>query len=379
MSNDNVVVKLVKKSLGFQTNSNCCSPSTVSNVTLIDSGQPTPTEVHAAVRDHYAARARNADSCCGPDAGESKGLYSIELLSQLPSDITNFTLGCGDPITLAELKSGETVLDLGSGGGLDCFLAARQVGESGHVIGVDMTPEMLTKARANASRLKVTNVEFREGYLESLPVADNSVDVVISNCVINLSPDKPQVFREVFRVLKPGGRVAVSDIVTHGQLPASVQHSLVAWGACVAGALDANDYVDGLKQAGFSHVQVLPKSDTDKALAALPGLPFSAVVTADKSSTGGSDSELTQTETIKPSDEIMTTLNSMMSRVTALNPIEDGYELILAGPPAETEALLKNILQAETGQFSFLHFEFQELPDGLQLRLTSQPTTATEN
>lgn len=242
-----------------------------------------PTPIHEAVREHYAARARSADPCCGPSSCCDNTLYDDKLISDLPSDIANFTLGCGDPITLAGLRPGETVLDLGSGGGLDCFLAARQVSPAGHVIGVDMTPEMLSKARANAAKLNATNVEFREGYLESLPAEDATVDVVISNCVINLSPDKPQVFREIFRVLKPGGRVAVSDIVTNGPLPEAVQKSIEAWGACVAGALDANDYARGLTDAGFVDVHVQPKDGTSKILSTLPvGVPFSATITSRK-------------------------------------------------------------------------------------------------
>jgi SAM-dependent methyltransferase len=239
----------------------------------------TPTPTHEAVREHYAERARNSSSCCGPQ----NVLYSESLIADLPSEVANFTLGCGDPITLAELVPGETVLDLGSGGGLDCFLAARKVGETGQVIGVDMTPEMLNKARANAARLKANNVEFRQGYLEALPVDDHSVDVVISNCVINLSPDKPQVFREIFRVLRPGGRVAVSDIVTNGPLSEEMKNDMDAWGACIAGAIDMNEYTTELAQAGFGKVQVQPRDEGERALAALPtGRPFSAVVTAFK-------------------------------------------------------------------------------------------------
>jgi len=240
----------------------------------------TPTPTHEAVRGHYAERARNSSSCCG---SKSNALYDEQLISEIPTDISNFTLGCGDPITLAALRPGETVLDLGSGGGLDCFLAARQVGAQGRVIGVDMTPEMLARARANAQRVNATNVEFREGYLENMPVEDSSVDVVISNCVINLSPDKPQVFREMCRALKPGGRVAVSDIVTNGPLPELVQKSMEAWGACVAGALDVKDYERGLREAGFTDVRVQPKDDPSKLLSALPvGVPFSATITARK-------------------------------------------------------------------------------------------------
>ncbi len=244
----------------------------------------TPTPIHAVVREHYAERARASDSCCGPsDCCSGSTQYDEKLITDLPTEIANFSLGCGDPITLAALKPGETVLDLGSGGGLDCFLAAKQVGAAGRVIGVDMTPEMLEKARANATRLDAANVEFREGYLENLPVDDSSVDVVISNCVINLSPDKPKVFREIFRTLKPGGRVAVSDIVTKGPMNPLVAKGMESWAACVAGALDVTEYTQGLINAGFTDVRVQPKDDTSKTLAALPlGVPFSATITARK-------------------------------------------------------------------------------------------------
>jgi SAM-dependent methyltransferase len=238
-----------------------------------------PTPIHESVRQHYAAQARSGQTCCS--SGNS--LYPEELIGTLPGDIAGFSLGCGNPITIAGLQPGETVLDLGSGGGLDCFLAARQVGESGRVIGVDMTPEMLARARASAVRLGAGNVEFREGYLESLPVESATVDAVISNCVINLSPDKPQVFREVLRVLKPGGRVAVSDVVTDGPLPDSVREDMNAWGACVAGALDVKEYTDGLKAAGFVEVSVRPTDDLGQELASRPHAKvFSAVVIARK-------------------------------------------------------------------------------------------------
>ncbi len=217
--------------------------------------------VHETVREHYAAQARASSSCCGPsdccDSSSSK-LYPVDMLTELPQDVTSFSLGCGDPITLAALKPGQTVLDLGSGGGLDCFLAARKVGETGHVIGVDMTPEMIDRARAAARRLKVANVEFRHGYLEEMPVESGTVDVAISNCVINLAPDKSKVLGEVFRVLKPGGKMAVSDIVTDGPLPEDVKNSLSAWAGCVAGALDIRDYKAALAAAGFADIEVSP-------------------------------------------------------------------------------------------------------------------------
>jgi len=246
-----------------------------------------PTPIHEIVREHYAAQARSGSSCCGDTSSccDSKNaLYPVELLTNLPDDVASFSLGCGNPISVAALRPGETVLDLGSGGGLDCFLAAKQVGESGSVIGVDMTPEMLERARLAASQLGFRNVEFRQGYLENLPVEAASVDVIISNCVINLSPDKPQVFREVFRTLRPGGRVAVSDIVTNGPLPEALQKDMEAWGACVAGALDVSEYTTGLTEAGFTDVKVQPKGDASELIeaAGLKGKIFSAAITARK-------------------------------------------------------------------------------------------------
>jgi arsenite methyltransferase len=244
-----------------------------------------PTPIHDAVREHYASRARVENSCCDTSecCGSDNRIYPVELLADLPEDIANFSLGCGDPITLAELKTGQVVLDLGSGGGLDCFLAAKKVGESGRVIGVDMTPEMIARARANAERLGAANVEFRQGYLEDLPLEESSIDVVISNCVINLSPDKSRVFREIFRVLKPGGRIAVSDIVTNGQLPEALRNDMDAWGACVSGALDMRDYERNLNEAGFVTVNVQAKNADGKLLSVIPiGIPFSASITAFK-------------------------------------------------------------------------------------------------
>ena len=185
-------------------------------------------------------------------------LYPLSELDTLPEEVTGLSMGCGDPITLASLKPGQTVLDLGSGGGIDCFMAAKKVGETGHVIGVDMTAEMLEKARLNQTRMGFKNVEFRLGEIEHLPVADNTVDVIISNCVVNLSPDKPQVFREAFRVLRSGGRLALSDIVTDGPLPQEVKDSLSAWAGCVAGALDVKDYIADLEAAGFTNIELTP-------------------------------------------------------------------------------------------------------------------------
>jgi arsenite methyltransferase len=214
----------------------------------------TPTKTHKEVQEHYGEFARTSSSCCGPQ----NKLYPAEALRDLPADIAGFTAGSGDPVTPAGLQPGETVLDLGSGGGLDCFLAARQVGEGGHVIGVDMTPEMLARARKSAERLGHKNVEFREGYLESLPVEDGTVDVVISNCVINLSPDKPQVLREIFRVLKPGGRLSVSDVVTNRPVPEERRKDTEEWCGCTSGALPAGEYAEQLRAAGFVDIRLAP-------------------------------------------------------------------------------------------------------------------------
>jgi arsenite methyltransferase len=214
----------------------------------------TPTKTHKEVQERYGELARTGSSCCSPQ----NALYPTEVLQELPGDIASFTAGSGNPVTPANLQPGETILDLGSGGGLDCFLAARQVGESGHVIGVDMTPEMLNRACQAAQRLGLKNVEFRQGYLESLPVEDNSVDVVISNCVINLSPDKPQVLREIFRVLKPGGRLSVSDIVTNRPVPEERRKDSADWCGCTSGALPAQEYIDELRKAGFVNIQLKP-------------------------------------------------------------------------------------------------------------------------
>jgi arsenite methyltransferase len=232
-----------------------------------------PEEVRTAVRQRYGQIVRDFDkgaaSCCGPSdcCGDTapnvtrvEAFYATPDVAELPSDVTGMSLGCGDPVTLAALQPGATVLDLGSGGGIDCFLAARQVGPSGHVIGVDMTPDMLEKARANARKMGVENVEFRLGEIEHLPVADESVDVIISNCVINLSADKPQVFREAYRVLRPGGRLAVSDIVTRGELPPELKQNLDSWASCVAGAWVDKDYVGAIQAAGFVGVSIEGKT-----------------------------------------------------------------------------------------------------------------------
>jgi SAM-dependent methyltransferase len=220
----------------------------------------TPDQIHEVVREHYAERIKSSASCCGSSdfCSTDSNLYPAELLSTLPEGESAVSYGCGDPITLASLQPGQTVLDLGSGAGLDCFFAAKKVGETGHVIGVDMTPEMIERATSSAKRLNLKNVEFRQGYLEDLPVESNTVDVIISNCVINLAPDKSKVFREAFRVLKPGGRLAVSDIVTDGPLPDAIKKSLSAWAGCVAGAVEAEEYIGMMKSVGFTDISIVP-------------------------------------------------------------------------------------------------------------------------
>lgn len=199
--------------------------------------------------------------CCGPDGPAeeailAEALYDDAALAGLPESVTGISLGCGDPNGIANLKPGEVVLDLGSGGGIDCFIAAKKVGPSGRIIGVDMTDSMLAVANKNKARLGLANVEFRKGEIENLPVESNEVDVIISNCVINLSPDKDAVFREIYRVLKPGGRVSVSDMVTEGEFPPQLRANINAWAGCITGALDQAVYLQKMRQAGLVEVQV---------------------------------------------------------------------------------------------------------------------------
>jgi SAM-dependent methyltransferase len=215
----------------------------------------------AALRAHAGARS----SCCGAEAALeaccdpiTSNLYDVSQVGEIPSAALSASLGCGNPTALADLKPGEVVLDLGSGGGIDVLLSARRVGATGKAYGLDMTDEMWALANANKQKSGLTNVEFLKGEIERIPLPDNSVDVIISNCVINLSADKDQVIREAFRVLKPGGRFAVSDVVVHGDVPEAVRKSMELWVGCIAGALGDYQYVAKLAKAGFDDINVEP-------------------------------------------------------------------------------------------------------------------------
>ncbi len=227
------------------------------------------TDIRTTVREKYGAIAAGqsvgAGGCCGSECGCGSGDvlteigYSAAQAAAIPEG-ANLGLGCGNPLAFAHAKPGETVLDLGSGAGIDCFLAAREVGPAGHVIGVDMTPAMIERARANAARADAANVEFRLGEIEHLPVADATVDLVISNCVVNLSPDKPQAFREAFRALRPGGRILVSDLVLSRPLTPELQRNVDLYVGCVAGAALKEDYLGMMRSAGFADVEVVSES-----------------------------------------------------------------------------------------------------------------------
>lgn len=233
-------------------------------------------DIREYVRNNYAevAQKGTAGGCCNIGAApfnisemtKKIGYTEADSLNVPPE--ANMGLGCGNPIAIAALKDGEVVLDLGSGGGFDCFLARRQVGETGYVIGVDMTPDMITLARKNAEKSGYTNVEFRLGEIEHLPVADSSVDVLISNCVINLSPDKQQVYNEVFRVLKPGGRLSISDVVATAQIPQEIKQDLALISCCIGGAEYIDDIRAMLQHAGFSDIQIKPKDNSKDIVSA---------------------------------------------------------------------------------------------------------------
>ena len=263
-----------------------------------------PDRVREAVRAKYAARARqvaegSAANCCESDSAAScrgteqanpitSDLYSLDEAAEVPEDALKASLGCGNPTALAELSPGEVVLDLGSGGGIDVLLSARRVGPSGFAYGLDMTDEMLALARKNAAQQGATNVDFLKGQIEAIPLPENAVDVVISNCVINLSADKGRVLREAFRVLKPGGRLAVSDVVVQGELPADLRQSLESWVGCVAGALEEREYRRLLGQAGFEAIEVeVTRVHDPRAVAPRVGVQVDAATLERFESAGG--------------------------------------------------------------------------------------------
>ena len=257
-------------------------------------------EIRATVRARYGAIAEQtasgkvAASCCGPSSGSggccgatsetwdpiTADLYEAGQTAGLPAEALLASLGCGNPTALADLHEGETVLDLGSGGGIDVLLSARRVGPTGKAYGLDMTDEMLALALENKAKAGATNVEFLKGHIESIPLPSNSVDVIISNCVINLSGDKRRVLAEAFRVLKPGGRFAVSDIVTRGEMPAQVRRSMELWSGCVAGALDEHEFVSLLQDVGFENASIEPTRvyGADDAAALFDGTGLDAAV-----------------------------------------------------------------------------------------------------
>ncbi|MDH4173594.1 MAG: arsenite methyltransferase [Betaproteobacteria bacterium] len=221
-------------------------------------------EIKQIVKEKYGKAALRAGSCCGPVSSRcecdpiTSNLYTSAQTTSLPSEALAASLGCGNPTALAELKPGEVVLDLGSGGGIDVLLSARRVGSTGKAYGLDMTDEMLALARDNQRKAGVANVEFLKGEMENVPLSANSVDVVISNCVINLAVDKDRVLAEAFRVLKPGGRLAVSDVVVRGEVPAHIRMNVELWIGCIAGALDEGDYRAKLAKAGFEAIEIEP-------------------------------------------------------------------------------------------------------------------------
>ncbi len=241
----------------------------------------TEQEIREEVRRRYAASARRVsekaeEGCCAAPAEStdviSSDLYTTEELREVPQEAVVASLGCGNPVARAELREGEVVLDLGSGGGIDVILSARKVGPKGKAYGLDMTEEMLALARENQRKAGVTNAEFLKGEMEEIPLPDGAVDVIISNCVVNLSPDKERVLREAYRVLRPGGRLAIADIVTRGEMPAALKRSMELWAGCLAGALEEGEYRRKLAAAGFQEIEIEAVREFTAADAAGAGL-----------------------------------------------------------------------------------------------------------
>ncbi|TFG11667.1 arsenite methyltransferase [Candidatus Thorarchaeota archaeon] len=249
---------------GTQSSSPCCSSSTAS-----EESSSSQSSCCDSLRNK-SGEASNAD-CCGTSASPRAAEYAKSMgydLSEIPNAASGSFAGCGNPVALAGLKQGEVVLDLGSGAGLDAFVAARRVGKTGRVIGVDMTPKMLASARRSAAEMGLANIEFREGDIEDVPVKDNSIDVVISNCVINLAPDKAKVFKESYRVLRPGGRLMVSDIVLNEELSEEDRNNIAKYTGCLAGAILEDKYLNYIRNAGFEKVSVVEKEGWGQAVSA---------------------------------------------------------------------------------------------------------------
>ncbi len=272
-SDSSVCCDPAAKAKAIAEGATCCGSPSAEEVALLEGGAD---NVRTLVRRRYGAIAEGASSgpgCCGGPSSAEEVLaqvgYSADQAAAIPEG-ANLGLGCGNPIAHAALEPGETVLDLGSGGGIDCFLASREVGPLGRVIGVDMTPAMVERARGNATRGGYANVEFRLGEIEHLPVADASVDAILSNCVVNLSPEKAQVFREAYRALRPGGRMLLSDLVWTRELPAETRHNVDLYCGCVAGASLRADYLALIREAGFHDVEVVSESGYGVGVEALP-------------------------------------------------------------------------------------------------------------
>ena len=241
---------------------------------------PYTMDMRSEVKNYYTERITANSSCCPSPA---KNFYDFNLLAELPEDLANCSFGCGNPISFAKLVAGEVVLDLGSGAGLDCFLAANIVGKAGKVIGVDMTPAMIDRAKKEAAHLGFTQVEFRQGYLEDLPIEDASIDVIISNCVLNLSVDKPAVFKEMARVLKRGGRLAISDILSKKEIPSHLRQDPLAWASCASGALTTEKLNQALQEHGFTNIHITALGESSSSLLQIEsGMLFSAIISAVK-------------------------------------------------------------------------------------------------
>ena len=370
------------------------------SATVANTTEDRTADIHAAVRERYgrialsaaevaggAESSAPARSCCGgEDECCATGLYDADAMVGVPKSAKALSLGSGNPLEDAELKAGETVVDLGSGGGIDVLRAAQLVGPEGRAIGVDMTPEMLERARAAAAEMGAANVDFLHGHIEHLPIEDNTADVVISNCVINLAPDKSPVFAEMYRALAPGGRIAVSDIVRAGDDEATIGMSpndLESWAGCIVGAISTGAYRRGLEVAGFKDVRIAPRSSIDGMLSrAMPGTPYSARITAQKPVEAGAHSKASDSAEICCTAEggVASRLQDaagFLAKAVGVDPIESGYRIrFKAGSDAERAGL-----RAEIDAFAAeeavccpdIEFSLEENGAELELTVTAGP------